>query len=78
LRRPWGMIGDNNSGFVMVSTYILCFSTISENLVYTEPASSLVFARRPPAQMRDWFERESSSKVGCLCGKLKCELGARS
>jgi hypothetical protein len=68
-----------NPDFLMVSTYILCFSTISENLVYTDYASSLVFAMRAPAQMRDWFEQESFSfKAGCPCGKLKSELGARS
>jgi hypothetical protein len=72
------MIGDNNSGSVLVSTYILCLSTIGENLVYTAFASSLVFARRPPAQMRDWFRLEIFSRAGCLCGKLKYELGARS
>jgi hypothetical protein len=39
----------------MVSTYILCFRTISENLVYTASASSLIFAMRRLAQMREWF-----------------------
>jgi hypothetical protein len=72
------MVGDRNSASVKVPTYILCFGTISENLVYTDSASSLVFARRSPAQMRDWFERETFSGAGCLCGKLKCELDARS
>jgi hypothetical protein len=65
------MIGDNNPGFVVVSTYILCFSTISENLVYTEPTSSLVSARRLPAQMRDWFERESIFQGGVSSWKAQ-------
>jgi hypothetical protein len=65
------MIGDDNSGFVMVSTYILCFSTISENLVYTDSASSLVFAKRPPAQMRDWFERGSFFRGGVSLWKAQ-------
>jgi len=65
------MIGDSNSGFVLVSIYILCFSTISENLVYTPSASSLAFATRALAQMRDWFERESFFQGGVSLWKAQ-------
>ncbi len=71
MRRPWGMIGAINSEFATVSTYILCFSTIGENLVYTDSASSLVFAKRPPAQMRDWFERGSFFRGGVSLWKAQ-------
>ena len=55
----------------MVSTYIIRFSTISENLVYTEPASSLVFARCLPAQKRDLVRTRNIYRGGVSLWKAQ-------